>query len=96
MTREDIERMTTAPDCFVPTPEVVRELARRALAQDRALRVGEAVIASGVTAEWCEKHLRDLHNAQGSMSLSSPAYGRAFTQEIALFSVLAEALRGEP
>ena len=29
--RKDIERMVNAPDCFVPTIEVVRELARLAL-----------------------------------------------------------------
>ena len=29
--RKDIERMVNAPECFVPTIEVVRELARLAL-----------------------------------------------------------------
>lgn len=62
----------------------------------RAQRVGEVVLSSGLTREWCEKHARDLKNARGSMTLTSPAYGRALDAEIAFFDALAVALRGEP
>lgn len=74
----------------------VMRLALRGLERDeRAERIGRAVLATGIAAEMADRIARDLRSAIGNLRLSSPAGGRTLEPMEVVLRAIADAMREE-